>query len=196
MDTNNREYQEALHELYVAMMKVMRLSGAACLDSNAIQQEITSRMFGMTGATYTAPQVDNTAVIHSQTPPLVTSNTTPPPASSVQAAKTVVETRYAYLPEEEDGQYYFKRTTNENDGQRYFQITIYSDNSCRFEMVPGIMGERLQHIKDSLNMRAIRKQNEPGSNSCIVNIEPGICQKNEGRKLSFTVTQPLTIKFE
>ncbi len=203
MDTNNQEYQAALAELFAAVMKVLRLSGASCLTNEAKRQETVQRMMALllemgTNITNSTNVITCEHTPKSTNPTISAPNQEAPIPTTEITSKSLVGKRYATIPEEDEGQYFFRRTVeNSKDESRFYAINIYSDGSCTFTMKDDVKGqEKMQILVDNkenlLNDRVVQYSGIPNVNSNIDTVEVGEAQR-KGK--SFLITKPLKIKF-
>ena len=162
MDTNNTEYQQALMELYAAVLKVLRLSGASVVTEKERHDEVLANMMALINSCgYKKPSLSNDSIctannqqqtsgleIHTQKSVHVADQPIQPSLTS----KNMIGKRYATMAEDDGNEYLFKRTKDrieEGDINRYFVLTVYDDGTGTFEMTDDIVGEKLQMLLDN-----------------------------------------------
>lgn len=134
MDTQNTQFQEVLNELYVALMKVMRLANPNGVTDEMKLQQIIASLSALSGSS-----CSSTATV----PIVANGNTTEQVAISSQPKESIAsveirETKYAQGPElrEADNLYGFrnKDLDSEDNEQLCFKILIINDDNALFEM--------------------------------------------------------------
>lgn len=194
MDTNNSEFQKALNDLYIAVVRVMSLSNPNNLTDEMKRNELVAQLANWTsllrGGTYR--EVNSTP------------SSQPLSVDPSQSQVKQVQVRYATAPEEDEGNFYFKRTIelnlqdpNNKDDSRYFAISIYDDGTCTYEMKEDVRGDKLQILVDNKDTmlcdRVVKYSGTPSANSKIVTVAVG---KGVKRGKSIQIVEPLEIKFE
>lgn len=188
MDTNNSEYQKALNDLYLAVIRVMKLANPNCLTGDMKRNELIAQLSNWTGLL----NDDTNQVLDVVPPP------SPMPLPSIPDIMQVGK-RYATAPEEDENKYYFKRTVElKTDGDsRFFTINVYGDGSCTYEMKDDVCGEKLQTLVDNkdtmLSSHVVKYSGTPTANSQIITVAVGKAVKC-GK--SIQIVKPLEIKFE
>lgn len=208
MDTNNTEYQQALMELYAAVLKVLRLSGSNIYTNKERHEELVANIMAIMnscGYQKTSQGHDfNVVEVHSQQTAETTNvemvSATPQVAPSIPTIQNVIGKRYAVKAEEDDGEYLFRRTKDrleEGDNNRYFVLTVYDDGTGTFEMTDDIVGEKLQTLLDNktsmLASGVVKTIGTINSTCSIVTKTLGEVVKN-GK--SWRVVKPLEIEFK
>lgn len=160
MDTNNTEYQQALMELYAAVLKVLRLSGSSIYTDEGRNKELIANMIAiMNSCGYQkTPQGDCLKNVEiNQLQAMASTNScgasvSPQTVTSKPVTKNVIGKRYAIKAEQDDNEYLFRRTKDrleEGDNNRYFVLTVYDDGTGTFEMADDIVGEKFQILLDN-----------------------------------------------
>lgn len=191
MDTKNKEFQEALNELFNAVVKVMRLAGAGCY-SDAVKNKfvLTKLTEFIASLEQSSPCIENKEDNFNKCQE--------PLENTAGSNVTLVGTRYATAPEEDEDGVFFRRTVEmkTEDDSRYYTINIYSDGTCTFEMKDDVKGQKLQTLVDNkdtlLNSKVVIYSGTPNSNSKIETISVG---KAEKRGKSYIILSPLKIVF-
>ena len=210
MDTNNTEYQQALMELYAAVLKVLRLSGASVFTEKERHDEVLANMMALINSCgYKKPSLSNGSIctannqqqtsgleIHSQQ----TSPVEEKPIQPISVSKIMIGKRYATMAEDDGNEYLLKRTKDrieEDDINRYFVLTVYDDGTGTFEMTDDIVGEKLQMLLDNkstlLSSGVVKTVGTISATCSIVTRTVGEIVKN-GR--SWRVVKPLEIEFK
>ena len=194
MDTNNSEFQKALNDLYIAVVRVMSLANPNSLTDEVKRNELVAQLANWTSLLNGGTYCDVNPVSSSQ----------PLTVDSPQSQVKQVEVRYATAPEEDEGIFYFRRTVelniqdpNHKDDSRYFAISIYDDGTCTYEMKEDVRGDKLQTLVDNkdtmLCSSVVKYSGTPSVNSKIVTVAAG---KGVKRGRSIQIVEPLEIKFE
>lgn len=208
MDTNNTEYQQALMELYAAVLKVLRLSGSSIYTDKEQHAELIANMMAiMDSCGYQKSlqehdskniEVNPQQVVESATDQFTSA--APLMVTSMPITKNLIGKRYAIKAEEDDGEYLFRRTKDrleEGDNNRYFVLTVYEDGTGTFEMADDIVGEKLQILLDNktsiLASGVVKTVGTISSTCSIVTKTKGEVVKN-GK--SWRVVKPLEIEFK
>lgn len=202
MDTNNFEFQQALEELYAAVLKLMRLCGKDILTDDMKCKELTARMTALM-AEYTqyTSDIQN---CQSEKPASMNLSDNPIQPQQVQPVtssnKVFVGNRFAVKAEEDGGEYLFRRTRDrieDSDTDRYFILHIYSDNTGEFEMTDDIVGEKLQSLSDNKDFLLV---NDVVKYSGSITATCRIVTKDKGQIIkkgkSWLITKPLEIEFK
>lgn len=209
MDTNNTEYQQALMELYAAVLKVLRLSGASVFTEKERHDEVLANMMALINSCgYKKHSLSNNSIctannqqqtsgleIHTQKSVHVADQPIQPSLTS----KNMIGKRYATMAEDDGNEYLFKRTKDrieEGDINRYFVLTVYDDGTGTFEMTDDIVGEKLQMLLDNkstlLSSGVVKTVGTISATCSIVTRTVGEVVKN-GK--SWRVVKPLEIEF-
>lgn len=208
MDTNNTEYQQALMDLYAAVLKVLRLSGSSIFTEKERHEELIANMIAiMNSCGYqksSQGHSPNSVEINPQQ--AVESNNgrvasvAPQVAPSIPVSKNVIGKRYAVKAEQDDNEYLFRRTKDrleEGDNNRYFVLTVYDDGTGTFEMADDIVGEKFQILLDNktsiLDSQVVKTIGTISPTCSIVTRTIGEVVKN-GK--SWRVVKPLEIEFK
>lgn len=210
MDTNNTEYQQALMELYAAVLKVLRLSGASVFTEKEKHDEVLANMMALINSCgYKKPSWSNNSIctannqqqtsgldIHTHQSVHVADQ----PIQPVLTSKNMIGKRYATMAEDDGNEYLFKRTKDrieEGDINRYFVLTVYDDGTGTFEMTDDIVGEKLQMLLDNkstlLSSGVVKAVGTISATCSIVTRTVGEVVKN-GK--SWRVIKPLEIEFK
>lgn len=210
MDTNNTEYQQALMELYAAVLKVLRLSGASVFTEKEKHDEVLANMMALInscGYKKTSLSNDSICTVNNQqsisrleTHSQQTSPIEEQLIQPISVSKNMIGKRYATMAEDEGNEYLFKRTKDrieEGDINRYFVLTVYDDGTGTFEMTDDIVGEKLQMLLDNkstlLSSGVVKTVGTISATCSIVTRTVGEVVKN-GR--SWRVVKPLEIEFK
>lgn len=202
MDTNNFEFQQALEELYAAVLKLMRLCGKDVLTDDMKCKELTARMTALM-AEYTQ-YTSGIQNCQSEKPASMNLSDNPIQPQQVQPVtssnKVFVGNRFAVKAEEGGGEYLFRRTRDrieDSDTDRYFILHIYSDNTGEFEMTDDIVGEKLQSLSDNKDFLLV---NDVVKYSGSITATCRIVTKDKGQIIkkgkSWLITKPLEIEFK
>lgn len=210
MDTNNTEYQQALMELYAAVLKVLRLSGSCIITDKEKHDELLANMLaimnscgykkGTSQGNISTCIVENTQ--NTKTEEISTPQVTIAAAQVVEPihTKSLIGKRYATMAEEDGDEYLFRRTKDrleEGDCNRYFVLTVYDDGTGTFEMADDIIGEKLQMLLDNktalLASGVVKTVGTINATCSIVTKTMGEVVKN-GK--SWRVIKPLEIEFK
>ena len=210
MDTNNTEYQQALMELYAAVLKVLRLSGASVFTEKEKYDEVLAKMMALINSCgYEKPSLSNDSICTAnnqqpisvlETHSLQTSPVVEQPIQPISVSKSIIGKRYATMAEDDGNEYFFRRTKDrieEGDINRYFVLTVYDDGTGTFEMTDDIVGEKLQMLLDNktalLSSGVVKTIGTISATCSIVTINVGEVVKN-GK--SWRVIKPLEIEFK
>lgn len=198
MDTSNSEYQKALNELFIAVVKVLKLSGSSCVTDAVRQQETIAKLASvLSSLNVGVVNLPNSRPVDA--PDVLPVDVPTPSLEPAPVARTPVSTRYATAPEEDEGKYYFRRTVEltEEEDERYFAISVYDDDTCTFVMKGDVRGQKLQTLVDNkeymLDCHVVECSGTPSANCGIENVEPGEAKKH-GK--SILITKPLKIRFK
>lgn len=143
MDTKDQQFQGALLRLCHAVVDVMRLASDGDVPAELVQQTIHATLNNLVSITnnYSSTSSNNIAAgisSHQQN--------NEPEVSSVQtqanSSDTLVSVKYAGNPTKVNDTYRFVRLASEQDDQKYYKISIFEDNSVKFEILD-LNGERL-----------------------------------------------------
>ena len=208
MDTNNNEYQQALMELYAAVLKVLRLSGTSVFTEKEKHDEMLANVLALinscgysssTNSSFSASdylQKETKPEPYKQQP----SPAGTPANQPVLLVKNMIGKRYATMAEDDEDGYRFCRSKDrveEGDNNRFFVLTIYDDGTGTFEMTDDIVGEKRQMLLDSqstLLASGVVKSTGTISGTCsIVTRTVGEVVKN-GK--SWHIVKPLEIEFK
>lgn len=209
MDTNNTEYQQALMELYAAVLKVLRLSGASVFTEKERHDEVLANMMALINSCgYKHSSLSNDSICTANNQQLTSGLEThsqqsvhvaDQPIQPVFTSKSMIGKRYATMAEDDGNEYLFKRTKDrieEGDINRYFVLTVYDDGTGTFEMTDDIVGEKLQMLLDNkstlLSSGVVKTVGTISATCSIVTRTVGEVVKN-GK--SWRVVKPLEIEF-
>lgn len=209
MDTNNTEYQQALMELYAAVLKVLRLSGASVITEKERHDEVLANMMALINSCgYKNSSLSNDSICTANNQQLTSglethsqqsSPVVKQPIQPISASKSMIGKRYATMAEDDGNEYLFKRTKDrieEGDINRYFVLTVYDDGTGTFEMTDDIVGEKLQMLLDNkstlLSSGVVKTVGTISATCSIVTRTVGEVVKN-GK--SWRVVKPLEIEF-
>lgn len=210
MDTNNNEYQQALMELYAAVLKVLRLSGASVFTEKEKHDEMLANVLALVNSCgYCSSTNDSFSASdylqkEKETRPEPYKQQTRPAGTQanqpVSLVKNMIGKRYATMAEDDVDGYRFCRTKDrveEGDNNRFFVLTIYDDGTGTFEMTDDIVGEKRQMLLDSqstLLASGVVKSTGTISGTCsIVTRTVGEVVKS-GK--SWHIVKPLEIEFK
>ena len=140
MDTNDAIFQQALDELYVSLIKVMRLARGRLSTEQQLQYVISSL-----GDLAREIPGGNSGPIHVENPVVVNSVVVNPvkpdiPQPSVDITQEAREYKYATMPEmrDADGAWGFRNKYLEaDDDTHYYKVSIINDEIAEFELKPG-----------------------------------------------------------
>lgn len=206
MDTNNSEFQQALMELYAAVLKVLRLSGSNIITDSNKHDEMLAKMLALvnscgcnSSSVAKCSAVD--AAIQQQTKmPKHCEQPDESVALQVDRTKPVICKRYATMAEEDGGEYFFRRTKDrleEGDNNRYFVLNVYDDGTGTFEMADDIVGEKRQTLLDNQStLIASGVVKTIGNISATCSIVTRTLGEVVKKGKSWRVVKPLEIEFK
>lgn len=204
MDTNNNEYQQALMELYAAVLKVLRLSGTSVFTEKEKHDEMLANVLALIKScgysSSTNGSFSASDYLQKETKNEPYKQQTSPAGTPVSLVKNMIGKRYATMAEDDGDGYRFCRTKDrveEGENNRFFVLTIYDDGTGTFEMTDDIVGEKRQMLLDSqstLLASGVVKSTGTITGTCsIVTRTVGEVVKN-GK--SWHIVKPLEIEFK
>lgn len=208
MDTNNCEYQQALMELYAAVLKVLRLSGSSITDK-VKHEELLAKMIAVISSYGYKSSLSENGTVFVDTEPKKTATTesynsqvdsvVAQTTNTIHSTKNIIGKRYATMAEEDNNEYFFRRTKDrleESDSNRYFLLTIYDDETGIFEMTDDIVGEKLQMLLDNkATLLAPGVVKTIGTISATCSIITKTAGEVVKRGRSWCIVKPLEIEF-
>lgn len=138
MDTNDAIFQQALDELYVSLIKVMRLARGRLSTEQQLQYVISSLgdLAREIPGGIAGPVPNDNSVIINPVKPVNPVESQPP----VDIAQEVREYKYATMPEmrDSDGAWGFRNKYLEADDEtHYYKVGFINDEVAEFELKPG-----------------------------------------------------------